>query len=120
MLAMKRVMAARDPVSTYVFDEVDAGVGGATAETIGDKLKRVSQERQVICITHLAQIASLANQHLVVEKDRVGDEMQSHVRSVESDDRVHEIARMLGGAKSTDAVQRYAQEMIAAGRMVAA
>jgi DNA repair protein RecN (Recombination protein N) len=113
MLAVKRVIAARDPVGTYVFDEVDSGVGGPTAEAIGRKLGEVSAERQALCITHLPQIAAFGRTHLHVEKHVEDGRTVSKVRLLEGEDRVHEIARMLGGTKVGEATVRLAREMLA-------
>lgn len=113
MLAVKRVIAARDPVGTYVFDEVDSGVGGPTAEAIGRKLGEVSAERQALCITHLPQIAAFGRTHLHVEKHVEDGRTVSKVRLLEGDDRVHEVARMLGGTKVGEATLRLAREMLA-------
>jgi DNA repair protein RecN (Recombination protein N) len=113
MLAVKRVIAARDPVGTYIFDEVDSGVGGPTAEAIGRKLGEVSAERQALCITHLPQIAAFGRTHLHVEKHVEDGRTVSKVRLLEGEDRVHEIARMLGGTKVGEATLRLAREMLA-------
>jgi len=113
MLAVKRVIAARDPVGTYVFDEVDSGVGGPTAEAIGRKLGEVSAERQALCITHLPQIAAFGRTHLHVEKHVEDGRTVSKVRLLEGDERVQEIARMLGGTKVGEATLRLAREMLA-------
>ena len=113
MLAVKRVIAQRDPVSTYVFDEVDAGIGGATAEVIARKLRQVADERQVLCITHLAQVAVRADTHLVVSKHTQDGRTTSVVTQLDVDQRVCEVARMLGGAKMTKASKTHAAEMMA-------
>lgn len=113
MLAVKRVIAARDPVGTYIFDEVDSGVGGPTAEAIGRKLAAVSESRQALCITHLPQIAAFGQAHLHVEKHVEDGRTVSHVRALEGEARVHEIARMLGGTKLGEATLELAREMLA-------
>ena len=112
MLAIKRVIARRDPVPTYVFDEVDAGVGGSTGEIIGRKIGQVAKERQVICVTHLAQIASRADVHLRVVKNVTDDSTVSSIESLSADERVIEIARMIGGTELTRATRQHAEEMI--------
>lgn len=112
MLAVKRVIAESDPVGTYVFDEVDAGVGGPTAVAIGRKLALVSQTRQALCITHLPQIAALADRHLHVSKVIEGDRTHSDVRPLEGEERVRELARMLGGERLTEATLQLARELI--------
>jgi DNA repair protein RecN (Recombination protein N) len=113
MLAVKRVIAGRDSVGTYVFDEVDTGVGGPTAEAIGRKLRAVSEQRQALCITHLPQIAAMGDEHLHVEKRIEGDRTYSEVVTLESNDRVEELARMVGGATVTETTRALAREMLA-------
>src|SRR5205823_290633 len=92
LLAVKRVLAESDPVDAYLFDEVDAGIGGATSEAVGRALAAVAKRRQVICITHLPQIAVFAARHLTVEKQVVKGRTHSRVAPVEGDDRVQELA----------------------------
>ncbi len=116
MLAVKRVIAAGDPVGTYVFDEVDTGIGGPTAEAVGRKLKQVSRDRQAVCITHLPQIAALGDHHLVVSKSVEADRTRSAVTTLSSDERVEELARMLGGAKVTKTTRAHARELLKLGR----
>ncbi|MFZ4738770.1 MAG: DNA repair protein RecN [Bradymonadia bacterium] len=113
MLAVKRVIAERDSVGTYVFDEVDTGVGGPTAEAIGRKLRAVSGQRQALCITHLPQIAAMGDAHLHVEKRIEGDRTYSEVVTLEANDRVEELARMVGGATVTETTRALAREMLA-------
>ena len=115
MLAVKRVIAHRDPVATYIFDEVDTGVGGSTAEAIGQCLKRVGTDRQSICITHLPQIAALGTQHLRVMKRVDEGRTVSTITAITAEERVEEIARMLGGATITEATRKNAREMITRG-----
>lgn len=113
MLAIKRVLAERDPVETYVFDEVDAGIGGATGETVGRMIREVSGERQVLCITHLPQIAACADAHYVVEKG-VREDGRTHsslTRLEEGEARRREIARMLSG-HLTEASLQHAAELL--------
>ena len=113
MLAVKRVIATRDPVGTYVFDEVDAGVGGPTAEAIGRKLREVSASRQALCITHLPQIAAFGAAHLHVSKRIEGERTVSQVEPLEGEARVEELARMLGGTRIGEATYKLAREMLA-------
>lgn len=113
MLALEVVLAEADPVPTFIFDEVDAGVGGATALEIGKRLARLAQSAQVICVTHLAQVASYADTHLSVFKDRSGEVTESSVRVLEAEDRVAELARMLGGDQDSDSARAHAREMLA-------
>jgi DNA repair protein RecN (Recombination protein N) len=113
MLALKTLLVEGDGIPTVVFDEVDAGIGGAVAEEIGKKLRRVAMKRQVFCITHLAQIACMADSHYGVSKSVKNDRTSTEVRLLEEQERVNEIARMLGGKIITDATIRHAEEMIA-------
>lgn len=113
MLAVKRVIAARDPVGTYIFDEVDSGVGGPTAVAIGRKLREVSASRQALCITHLPQIAALGAAHLQVAKRIEGERTVSEVSPLTGEDRVDEIARMLGGDALGEATRKLARELLA-------
>lgn len=114
LLALKRVLAEKGPAGLYVFDEVDAGVGGAVAEVIGRSIADVARHRQVLCVTHLAQIAALADAHFVVGKTEKQQRTVTHVRRLDDAERVAEIARMIGGVKVGDAAKRAAAEMLAA------
>ncbi len=112
MLAFKSALLGRDTVSTYIFDEVDAGIGGAVAESVGLFLKELSKKRQVICITHLPQIASLAREHFTVIKAVEKGRTKIHIRRLNKDERIDEIARMLGGQKITAKNRAYAEELL--------
>jgi DNA repair protein RecN (Recombination protein N) len=112
LLALKRVLAEKGPAGTYVFDEVDAGVGGAVAEVIGRAIASIAKHRQVVCITHLPQIASLAATHFVVGKTEARGRTSAQVRRLSREERVEEIARMLGGIKVGEAARRAAAEML--------
>lgn len=113
MLAVKRVVAERDPVSTYVFDEVDTGVGGPTAVAIGRKLRAVAATRQALCITHLPQIAAMGDHHLFVSKGLSGDgRTRSVVTVLDLPGRVDEISRMLGATHITETTRAAARELI--------
>ncbi len=112
MLAVKRVIAERDPVATYIFDEVDTGVGGPTAEAIGRKLRSVGARRQALCVTHLPQIAAMGQQHLHVSKEIVDDRTRSVLTVLDEDGRVEELARMLGGATITETTRANARELL--------
>jgi len=115
MLALKTILVEGDSIPTLVFDEVDAGIGGAVAEEVGKKLRRVAAKRQVFCITHLPQIASLATSHYGVVKSVKNDRTSTEVRLLDGRERVDEIARMLGGKTITEATIKHAEEMIARG-----
>jgi DNA repair protein RecN (Recombination protein N) len=112
MLAVKRVLSGLGPAGLYVFDEVDAGVGGAVAEVIGRKLREVARHHQVICITHLPQIAVFADAHFRVEKTVSGGRTRSDIVRLSADEQREEIARMLGGLKITDKTRAAAREML--------
>ncbi len=114
MLAFKRAGAGTDPVDVYVFDEVDSGIGGPTAQAVGRMLKEVSRDRQILCITHLPQIAAFADQHLAVRKVVERGRTTSEVSALdEGDERCLEIARMLGGEEPTKTAMDHARELIA-------
>ena len=115
LLAVKRVLAEEGPAGTYVFDEVDAGVGGAIAEVIGRSIADVARHRQVICITHLPQIAALADAQFVVGKSEARGRTVTNVRRLSDDERELEIARMIGGVKVGQAARRAAAEMLKKG-----
>lgn len=113
LLALKRVLAEKGPAGLYVFDEVDAGVSGAIAEVIGRSIAEVSRHRQVLCITHLPQIAALADTHFVVDKSEEGERTVSRIRRLSESERVAELARMIGGVKVGDAARKAARELLA-------
>jgi DNA repair protein RecN (Recombination protein N) len=115
MLALKTILVEGDPIPTLVFDEVDAGIGGAVADEVGKKLRRIATRRQVFCITHLAQIASMATSHYGVAKAVRKDRTSTEVRLLEDRERVDEIARMLGGKTITGTTLKHAEEMIERG-----
>jgi DNA repair protein RecN (Recombination protein N) len=112
MLATRVVLAGADPVPTMVFDEVDAGVGGAAAVEVGRRLQRLSRSTQVIVVTHLPQVAAFADDHLVVTKDSDGAVTQSSVRPVEGEERVRELARMLAGQSDSQSAGAHARELL--------
>jgi DNA repair protein RecN (Recombination protein N) len=112
LLALKRVLAEKGPAGTYVFDEVDAGVGGAVAEVIGRSIADIAKHRQVLCITHLPQIAALADAHYVVDKSEARGRTHASVRRLARGERVGEVARMIGGIKVGDAARKAAAEML--------
>jgi DNA repair protein RecN (Recombination protein N) len=121
MLAIEVVFAGADPVPVMVFDEVDAGVGGQAAGEIGRRLARLARDHQIVVVTHLAQVAAFADTHLVVDKspDTGAGVTATDIRSVEGEDRVRELARMLSGLTDSDTGQAHARELLsvaAAGR----
>ncbi|MBI5137232.1 MAG: DNA repair protein RecN [Nitrospirae bacterium] len=115
MLALKLALIDADPVPCLIFDEVDAGIGGAVAEQVGRMLKALAAGHQVFCVTHLPQIASLAHQHLLVAKDTDGQRTRTRVTALDAEARVGEVARMLGGVAVTETTLAHAREMLAAG-----
>ncbi len=112
MLAMKRILARVGGCQVLIFDEVDSGIGGAIAEVVGRKLKELSKIHQVICVTHLPQIACFADQHHSVKKELRGGRTVTVVSRLEKEEVVEEIARMLGGVKVTEKTRAHAREMI--------
>lgn len=112
MLAVKQILARADGIPVLVFDEVDSGIGGRVAATVGEKLKALAAERQVFCITHLPQIAQLADNHLRVTKVIERGRARTAVEALGADERVEELARMTAGAEVTEAARRHAQEMV--------
>jgi len=117
LLAVKRTLSRNDPVATYVFDEVDAGIGGAVAEAMGRVLSEVSRGRQVICVTHLPQVAAFADRHHRVEKRIHAGRTRAAVALLEADeDRRREVARMIAGATITDSALEHAGALIGAAR----
>jgi DNA repair protein RecN (Recombination protein N) len=112
MLALKRLEAQRRGIATMIFDEVDAGIGGAVATVVGRKLKQLAQFHQILCVTHLPQIAAFADRHFVVEKEERRRSTRSRVTLLDEEDRAHEIARMLGGEGTSDKFLRAAKELL--------
>ena len=112
MLALEVVIATTHPIGTYVFDEVDAGVGGRAAIEVGKRLHQLAQHAQVIVVTHLAQVAAWADSHFVVTKNSDGTVSQSDVRIVSGEDRVEEIARMLAGLENSTSAREHATELL--------
>jgi DNA repair protein RecN (Recombination protein N) len=116
MLALKRLEAQRRGVATIIFDEVDAGIGGAVGEIVGRKLKQLACFHQILCVTHLAQIAAFADRHFAVEKEERRGATRSSATALDDDDRPGEIARMLGGAETSDKFVRAARELLERAR----
>ena len=102
------------PQKTLVFDEIDTGIGGRAAEAVGKKLKSLSRANQVLCVTHLPQIATFADQHYVIEKKESAGRTRTGIRLVTGDERTEEVARMLSGAKLTETSRKHAEQMIKA------
>ena len=112
MLAIKRILARVEGAEVLIFDEVDSGIGGAVAEVVGRKLKDLSRRHQVICVTHLPQIACFADTHFSVKKGTRGGRTLSQVEKLGKEAAVNEIARMLGGVKVTERTYAHAREML--------
>lgn len=115
MLAIKTVLSGKDKVDTLIFDEVDTGISGAAANKVGQKLKQVSQNRQVLCITHLAQIAALADHHFLISKHVEGERTYTQVQGLDFEGRKREVARIIGGDQVTDLQLEMAGEMLKKG-----
>lgn len=112
MLAIKTVLAATDPVDTLIFDEVDTGISGSAAEKVGLKLREVSRSSQVLCVTHQAQIAALADTHYLIRKQVDGGRTFTDVTPLDRDGRVQELARIIGGVNITQAAVSHAEDML--------
>ena len=106
------MLVSVDAIGTAIFDEVDTGVGGAVAEVIGLELSAIAEERQVIVITHLAQIAAKASRHLLVEKETTEGRTRTSVQRLAPDARMEEVARMLGGLTITQRTREHAAELL--------
>lgn len=113
MLAMKNVLAEQDQVATLVFDEVDTGVSGRAAQKVAEKLRSVSKNKQVLCVTHLPQLAALANTHLLIAKEERNGRTYTSVTALNREGRKRELARIIGGANITETTLKSAEEMLA-------
>ncbi len=111
MLALKSVFSGKDEIETMVFDEIDVGVSGRTAQMVSEKMAGLAMSRQLLCITHLPQIAAMADTHFIIEKTTDGQKTRTDIRKLTQDGEISEIARMLGGVEITDTVLESAAEM---------
>ncbi len=111
MLAIKAALADSDAVPTLIFDEIDTGISGRTAQKVSEKLAIISHSHQVICITHLPQIAAMADSHYEIVKSSKGKSTTTRIHLLDGETMVDELARLLGGAEITDAVRQNAREM---------
>lgn len=110
MLALKSVIADKDSIPTMIFDEIDTGVSGRAAQKIGIKIRQISKNRQVLCVTHLSQLAVMADNHLLIEKNTVGDKTVTSVTELDFSGRVNEIARIMGGENPSKLILKSAEE----------
>ena len=111
MLAIKTLLADKDCTETLIFDEIDTGISGRTAQKVAEKMALIGEKHQVLCITHLPQIASQASSHYVIEKQVKNSETVTEIFRLNEEQSVEELARMLGGAEITNAVLQNAREM---------
>ena len=112
MLAMKNVLAEQDQVATLIFDEVDTGVSGRAAQKVAEKLASVASHKQVLCVTHLPQLAALANTHLLIAKSEREGRTYTSVNALDFEGRKRELARIIGGANITETTLKSAEEML--------
>jgi DNA repair protein RecN (Recombination protein N) len=112
MLSLKTALEAKDRVDLLLFDEVDAGIGGAVAQAVGERLKGLARRRQIVCVTHLPMIAALAARHLAVTKRAAGGRTVARIEALDGDARVAELSRMLAGERVTETTRRQARELL--------
>ena len=110
-MAVKSVLADADAIETLIFDEIDTGISGRTAQKVSEKMAVIARKHQVICITHLPQIAAMADDHYVIEKNTMEQRTMTEIHHLSDEASVDEIARLLGGVEITDAVMKNAREM---------
>lgn len=112
MLAFKSILAEYDDIQTMIFDEIDTGISGRTAQVVGEKIYEISKNHQVICISHLPQITAMADSHYSINKEIIGNKTGSYIEKLDYENRIRELARLIGGAKLTDTTLKHAVEMI--------
>ena len=112
MLAMKNVLAEQDQVATLIFDEVDTGVSGRAAQKVAEKLRSVATNKQVLCVTHLPQLAALASTHFLIDKHEKGGRTYTTVNPLDLEGRKQELARIIGGSNITEITLKSAEEML--------
>ena len=111
MLALKTVLAAQDQIESLIFDEIDTGISGRTAQAVSQRLYRIGAARQVLCITHLPQIAAMADHHYLLEKESDGTRTRTRIREISGEEIVGELGRLIGGSVITEGVLKTAREM---------
>src|SRR5205085_944917 len=116
MLALKAALETHDRVDVLVFDEVDSGIGGAVAQAVGERLRRLARHRQIVCVTHLPIVAALAAHHLRVSKHVVGGRTVVRIETLEPNARVDELSRMLAGDRASATTRRQALELLSGAR----
>lgn len=112
MLALKNILSRADTVPTLIFDEIDSGIGGRTAVIVGQKIAQLAKERQIICVTHLAQIAAFADTHIAVSKTVIGGRTTTCARVLDPDERVEELATMVGGQAERASARDHARDTL--------
>ena len=111
MLGIKSVLADKDEIETLIFDEIDTGISGRTAQKVSEQLALLARDHQIICITHLAQIAAMADSHYIIEKQTDGNKTHTVIRELDENEMINELSRILGGVQITDRVRESAKEM---------
>lgn len=112
MLGFKSILAERDEIPTLIFDEIDSGISGRTAQIVGEKIAKISNTHQIICITHLPQIAALADSHYLIDKKIEKNKAITHINKLDYNERIEELSRLLGGVNLTETTKKHAKEMI--------
>jgi DNA repair protein RecN (Recombination protein N) len=112
MLGLKTALEAKDRVDLLLFDEVDSGIGGAVAQAVGERLRKLALHRQIVCVTHLPMIAALASHHLAVTKRTAGGRTVARIAALDREARVAELSRMLAGERVTETTRRQARELL--------
>lgn len=112
MLAIKKVISGKDDIGTLIFDEVDTGISGRAAQKVGKKLREVSFDRQVLCVTHLAQVAAFGSRHLLIQKQVEKGQTFTQVRQLSQNERIEELARIMGGEEITKRSLDAAEELL--------
>ena len=117
MLAIKTILANVDAIPTLIFDEIDTGISGKAAQKVGEKLSYISKTHQVLCVTHLSQLACMADNHLYIEKSSDGENTYTTVKSLDHKGRVQEIARIIGGTDITPLALKHSEELLEAAKV---